>query len=157
MRVPKSITGIMAEEAARPEDSAGAKVMAVLSLHRIWPDIVGELAASHCRPAGFRKGCLIIAAESPAWTQEMSLLGPQVQEKLDEALGRGVITELRFRTAKLPDLKKKQAGGRKPARPVRKKPPPDPLLSARLERELAGVKDPELRKVLMRVRLAAGR
>jgi predicted nucleic acid-binding Zn ribbon protein len=158
MKGPKSITGIMAEEAARPEESAAAKVMAVLSLQQIWPEIVGELAGAHCRPAGFKKGSLVIASESPAWTQELSLLGPQIQERLDSALGKGVITELRFKTAKLPALKKRLAQPKKPA-PLRKKPapPPDPVLKARLEAELAVIKDPELRKVLMRVRLAAGR
>ena len=147
----------MAEEAARPEESQTAKIMAVLDLHRIWPKMVGKLAADHCRPAGFRKGCLVIMAESPAWTQEMSFLGAEIQEKLDRELGKGVITELRFKTGKVPGRKKAPARKR-PAPPVRKKPkaPPDPLLKARLERELAIIKDPELRKVLLRVRLAAG-
>ncbi len=158
MRRPKSISGIMAEEAQRPEESAGAKVMAVLNLHRIWPEVVGKTAAVHCRPAGYRKGCLTVASESPAWTQEMSLLIPQIQERLDKALGRGVITELRFKTAKLPRPKEKYHSRGKASSPAGKEPsrPPDPQLTARLERELAKIKDPELRAVLMRVRLAAG-
>jgi predicted nucleic acid-binding Zn ribbon protein len=163
MKRPKSISGIMDEEAARPQDSAQARVMAVLNLHRIWPEIVGEMAAAHSRPAGFRQGRLTIASESPAWTQEMSLLSPQIQEKLDQALGPGVITDLRFKTAKLPRPKARgRSQGRSARPPARegKKPsqdPPDPLLKARLEKELASVKDPELRAVLLRIRLAAER
>ena len=152
----------MDEEAGRPQESAGARVMAVLNLHRIWPRIVGETAAAHSRPAGFRQGRLTIASESPAWTQEMSLLSPQIQERLDQALGQGVITELRFKTAKLPRAKSqgpaKARAGRPPGSPRKEPPPPpDPLLQARLEKELATVKDPELREVLLRIRLAAGR
>ena len=159
MKVPKSITGIMAEEAARPEESAAAKVMAVLSLHLIWPEIVGGQAAEHCRPAGFRKGVLTIAAENPAWTQEMSFLVQEIQERLDSALGKGVVTELRFKTAKLPRRRKKPEPRRKQAVPNQKKPslPPDPALLVRLEKELEGIEDRELREVLLRVRLGVGR
>ena len=159
MKVPKSISGIMAEEASRPEESQSAKVMAVLGLINIWPEIVGDLAAKHCRPAGFRKGSLLIMAENPAWTQELSLLGPEIQARLDRALGPGVVTELRFKTGKVTTRKKAPARQGKPFPKAPEKPqtPPDPFLKTRLEAELAKIKDPELREVLMRVRLAAGR
>ena len=158
MKVPKSISGIMAEEASRPEESQTAKVMAVLGLIRIWPEIVGDLAAAHCRPAGFRKGSLLIMAESPAWTQEMSMLAPDIRERLDQALGQRVVTELRFKTGKVSTRRKTPAHPKAgPKAPEMPQAPPDPLLKARLERELAKIKDPELREVLMRVRLAAGK
>ena len=158
MKRPMSISGIMDEEAARPGESAGARVMAVLSLHRIWPEIVGELAATNCFPGGFRQGCLTVTARTSAWAQEMSLLSPEIQKKLDAALGEGVVTELRFKTGRLPAASRRRPARRKtaPAPEPAPKPEPDPLLKARLEQELARIKDPELREVLLRVRLAAG-
>ena len=158
MKRPMSISGIMDEEAARPRESAGARVMAVLSLHRIWPEIVGEVAATNCFPGGFRQGRLTVTARTSAWAQEMSLLSPEIQKKLDAALGEGVVTELRFKTGRLPAASKRRVRRKTaPAPEPAPKPEPDPLLKARLEKELAKIKDPELKEILIRVRLGMGK
>jgi predicted nucleic acid-binding Zn ribbon protein len=137
------------------EDPDQARLLSVLELERRWVELVGEVAAGRCWPAGFRKGCLTVAADSPTWAQELDFLKADLLARITALLGPGLVTELKFKTGR---PKGRRPG---PARPARiappPPPPPSPELRARLEAELARLKDPELRATLLRLRLKAGR
>ena len=52
-----------------------------------WPDVVGESIAAHTVIESFKDGELIIRARSTAWATQVTLLRPQLQQKLATDLG----------------------------------------------------------------------
>ncbi|MBW1713863.1 MAG: DUF721 domain-containing protein [Deltaproteobacteria bacterium] len=152
MKRPKSIAAILGHDPT--------PALAVLELSRLWPQVVGPvvapLAAERCRPVAFRQGLLTVAADSPAWAQELDLRQVEIQARLDEILGPGLVTGLRFKTASARRRPQKPKPTQPPA-PALAPPPPDPALKARLEEELSGIDDPELKETLFRLRLKAAR
>jgi len=159
MRRPESISGVLGRGGGKTPGAPAAGLMTILGLGSAWPEVVGELAAAHSRPAAFRKGLLTVATDSPAWAQELDFLKVEIQERLDRLLGPGVVAELRFKAGrgqdKISRTPKSEAGtGPAEAAPA---PEPDPELKAGLEEELSRIKDPDLRETILRLRLKAGR
>lgn len=62
-----------------------------------WNEIVGEDIASHCRPERFVDGELTIQANSTAWATQLRYLLPQVERRLAEELGEGVVSKIHIR------------------------------------------------------------
>ena len=62
----------------------------------VWGDVVGEALAEECRPVSERTGVVTIACRSSVWAQELSMMGPELTERLNSALGTTAIAELRF-------------------------------------------------------------
>ncbi|GMA33092.1 DUF721 domain-containing protein [Litorihabitans aurantiacus] len=58
-----------------------------------WREIVGDVA-DHAEPETFTDGKLVVRAASTAWATQLGLLLPQLQRRLDEEIGEGVITEI---------------------------------------------------------------
>jgi predicted nucleic acid-binding Zn ribbon protein len=117
----------------------GAKVREQRAL-RAWPQAAGRAVGRHTRAEVLRDGVLLVATDSPAWAQELSMRRPDLLAKLETALGPGVVSDIHFRS-----------GFR--ARPEEEAPPPprpaDTALSARQQQEIAHasarIDDPELR------------
>lgn len=42
-------------------------------LEEVWPDLVGPTLAAHCRPAGLRKGRLLILVDHSTWMHLIAL------------------------------------------------------------------------------------
>lgn len=59
-----------------------------------WDAVVGREIASHCTPETFTDGVLTVRADSTAWATQLRLLLPQVQRRLDEEVGEGVVTRI---------------------------------------------------------------
>jgi predicted nucleic acid-binding Zn ribbon protein len=62
-----------------------------------WPEIAGPDLAEHCRPERFDSGVLQLVAESTAWATQVRLLLAQLHGRLDEVVGRGVVTRIEVR------------------------------------------------------------
>ena len=95
----------MRRRAPRPLAAALTRVTADLApattLARVqgcWADAVGELVSSEAEPVSERDGAVTVACRSSVWAQELEMLGPQLLEKVNAALGDRSVTELRFRT-----------------------------------------------------------
>ena len=71
----------------------GGKVFRTL-LER-WPELVGDNLASHIRPSAIEAKTLVIAVEDPAWASQLKWLETDLLERLAEALGEGVVDDLR--------------------------------------------------------------
>jgi hypothetical protein len=56
-----------------------------------WERIVGDVIALHARPAALRGKKLTVAVDSPAWMQQLTLLKPELLEKLNRNLGAGAV------------------------------------------------------------------
>jgi hypothetical protein len=62
-----------------------------LSEYRIlgqWERTVGSVIASHARPVSVRGSKLYLLVDSPAWMQQLSLLKPELIEKVNRGLGK---------------------------------------------------------------------
>jgi predicted nucleic acid-binding Zn ribbon protein len=68
-------------------------------VQRVWPKTVGELVAAHATPTGERDGTLIVACDAAVWAQELDLMGPELVERLNAALGGERLQALRCQAA----------------------------------------------------------
>ena len=59
-----------------------------------WREVVGDQVADHARPETFIEGKLVVRADSTAWTTQLRLLLPQLERRLAEEIGEGVVTEI---------------------------------------------------------------
>jgi predicted nucleic acid-binding Zn ribbon protein len=85
----------------------------------IWPEVVGEANARRSWPERVQEGVLCVAAASPAWAQELTLLKSQILERLRARLGSDLIRDIRFtasrRRAARPAAGRERRGPRGPA------------------------------------------
>ncbi len=66
-----------------------------------WDKAVGAAIARHARPLAVRGKKLSLVVDSPAWMQQLSLMKPQIIEKVNQLLGRDAIKDI---TLKLGDV-----------------------------------------------------
>lgn len=66
-------------------------------VQRAWGQAVGEAIADAGRPTAERDGVLTIVCADAVWAAELDLMGAELVERLNEALGEGLIQRLRCR------------------------------------------------------------
>jgi hypothetical protein len=110
-----------------------------------WEQAVGSVIARHAQPLSVRAAKLALVVDSPAWMQQLSLLKPEIIEKLNARLGREAIKDL---TLKLGEIEQ-------PHEHAALEEPAGPLLGseerAKIEEYVAGVVDGEAREAIRRV------
>lgn len=52
----------------------------------LWPEVAGAELAAFATPVAERRGVLTLACESAVWAQELELVGPDLLERLNEAV-----------------------------------------------------------------------
>lgn len=75
--------------------------LAVAGLDARWKQIVGPQIAAHVTVGTFtpleRGGELVVQADSQEWAVQLRYLVPQIQRRIDEEIGVGVVTRLDVR------------------------------------------------------------
>jgi len=61
-----------------------------------WANAVGGKIAQHAQPQMIREGRLTLTVDSPAWMSQLSMLSPEIIEKINAALEEGAVKELKF-------------------------------------------------------------
>ena len=61
-----------------------------------WANAVGGKIAQHAQPQMIREGRLTLTVDSPAWMSQLSMLSPEIIEKINAALEEGAVQELKF-------------------------------------------------------------
>jgi hypothetical protein len=112
-----------------------------------WDAAVGPQIAAHARPSHITDHRLTIVTGSPVWTQQLSLLKPDLLRRIARSFGPEVVTDLYFITGKIDP-----APGSPPG--VARIPAITTLPAAR-ESDLAGIPDAEVRDSVRRLMLAA--
>lgn len=118
-----------------------------LSEYRVlgqWEKAVGAVIARHARPQSVRGKKLTLVVDSPAWMQQLSLLKPELLEKMNNKLGKDVIREI---TLKLGEVASSAAPEEAP--PVRVSLSREE--SATIETYLEEIRDPDTREAIRRV------
>jgi predicted nucleic acid-binding Zn ribbon protein len=110
-----------------------------------WNNAVGEAIARHAQPLAMHGTKLALVVDSPAWMQQLSLMKPQIIEKVNQMLGREAIKDI---TLKLGDvqLPQKKEPAYRPA-PVRL----DPETLQQIDGYVKDLDDEETRAALRRL------
>ena len=64
-------------------------------VQRVWPETVGQTIAEAAQPTAERGGALTVSCTAAVWAQELDLMGPEILERLNQALPSGAVTRLR--------------------------------------------------------------
>jgi predicted nucleic acid-binding Zn ribbon protein len=112
----------------------------------LWPKIVGPSVAKIAFPAQLRNGTLFIDVADNVWMQELKFQEGELIGRLNEALHEPLVRRLFFQLARtpLPDSNSQRESPSVPSAAT----PLDPQQELALERDVASVRDPELRGVL---------
>ena len=81
----------------RLEDPAAAG-----SIWRRWPQMVGDDVARNAEPTSLKEGVLRIRTSSPTWATEMSYLANDIKDRVNEALGKPLVREVKVWTTPEP-------------------------------------------------------
>ena len=68
-------------------------------VQRVWPDAVGDAVAAQAEPTGERDGVLTVTCASAVWAQELDLMGPELAQRINAALGAETVRALRCSSA----------------------------------------------------------
>jgi len=112
----------------------------------LWPKIVGPNVAKIANPAQFRNGTLFIDVADHVWMQELKFQEVELIRRLNDALHEPLLRRLFFQLARSVPPKPSVADESITAPLVPT--PLDPQQELALEREVASVRDPELREIL---------
>ena len=70
---------------------------ALASVQRVWSEAVGESIAAEARPVSEHFGVVTIGCRSSVWAHELELMGPELVERLNDAMGTPLVRSLRCR------------------------------------------------------------
>jgi len=62
-----------------------------------WPELVGEQVAKVSSPQRIDRGVLFVSVTTAPWRAELTLRRREILERIARAVGRGVVTDIRFR------------------------------------------------------------
>lgn len=62
----------------------------------LWKEIVGDSLQAHTRPLRIENGKMVVAVDDSLWKQEVALLQSEIIGKLNERMGRDVVSDLRL-------------------------------------------------------------
>jgi len=63
----------------------------------LWDDVMGEAVAKNARPAGFKGKILLVHVGSSVWIQELQYYKKDMIGKLNEALGKELVSDIKFK------------------------------------------------------------
>ncbi len=111
----------------------------IIKIRDLWTEIAGDVLAAHTEPVHLKGGTLAVICDSPAWVQQMGILGPAVAEKVHKVA--------RIRVDKV------EARFSLNSRPYQKRMPAKrPVVKLNIDPEdVKQIKDPKLRKTVMQL------
>jgi hypothetical protein len=118
-----------------------------LSEYRIfgqWEKTVGSVIARHARPLSVRGKKLFLSVDSPAWMQQLSLLKPEIIEKVNSNLGKDAIKDITLRLGEITPAEWPAEDSLVPL-------PLDREDREKIEQYVGAIHDPETREVVRRV------
>lgn len=80
--------------------------ISIASIAMKWKDIVGSTNAEHCPIETFDDQVLVVRASSTAWANQMRLLLPVVERRIEDELGPNVVKQVIIRGPSGPSWKK---------------------------------------------------
>jgi predicted nucleic acid-binding Zn ribbon protein len=69
----------------------------LLQVWKLWDRSVGEAIAKNTRPSAFKGKLLLVEVTSSAWIHELQFLKSDIINKLNNALGKELVEEIKFK------------------------------------------------------------
>lgn len=66
----------------------------------IWPEVAGAEINKHTRGFAMRDGELVVFVDSPAWANELSLMGERLRDGINSKTGTSEVRSIRFTVSK---------------------------------------------------------
>jgi predicted nucleic acid-binding Zn ribbon protein len=73
----------------------------LIQVWRLWDEAVGETIAKNARPAVFKGKLLIVHVVSSSWIHQLQFFKKEMIAKLNTALGKALIEEIKFKIGPL--------------------------------------------------------
>ena len=74
---------------------------ALQKVWQLWDEAVGETIAQNARPAAFKGQLLIVHVNSSAWIHQLQFLKEDLISKLNDAIGKPLVGEIKFKIGAL--------------------------------------------------------
>ena len=69
----------------------------LLQVWQVWDNIVGEVIAQNTKPAAFKGPILLVHVTNSIWIHQLQFLKKEMIERLNRALGKPLIEDLKFK------------------------------------------------------------
>ena len=73
----------------------------LVQVWQVWDQIVGDVIAQNARPAAFKGKILLVHVSSSTWIHQLQFVKKEMIEKLNEAHGKALIDDLKFKIGPL--------------------------------------------------------
>ncbi len=73
----------------------------LVQVWQIWHNIVGDVIAQNAKPAAFKGRLLLVHVTSSTWIHQLQFLKKEMIAKLNNALGKTLIEDLKFKIGPL--------------------------------------------------------
>jgi hypothetical protein len=73
----------------------------LIQVWRIWKEVVGKEIAANAQPAAFKAKLLLVHVQSSAWIHQLQFFKKDIQSKLNSAMGKTVVEEIKFKIGPL--------------------------------------------------------
>jgi predicted nucleic acid-binding Zn ribbon protein len=67
----------------------------------LWDETIGTTIAENARPAAFKGQVLLVTVTSSPWMQQLQFLKKDIIQKLNTALGKELVSEIKFKIGSL--------------------------------------------------------
>ena len=68
------------------------------NLLEIWPELIGEELSLKISLVALNGSTLVVHVNDPAWSSQISWLETQILERIDEKIGKNVVTAVKAKT-----------------------------------------------------------
>jgi len=109
-----------------------------------WEEAVGEGVAKRTEPMRIENRVLFLKVANSVWMQQLQFMKELILKKLHEKTGINFLQDLRFFIGEVDNLDR----GRRRQSPKRDLPPLSESDTQNIAREVSGVEDPEMKKIL---------
>ena len=69
----------------------------LIRVWNVWDGIVGEVISKNAKPAAFKGRILLVYVTSSTWVHQLQFLKKEMIARLNEALGKALIDDLKFK------------------------------------------------------------
>jgi predicted nucleic acid-binding Zn ribbon protein len=111
----------------------------------VWDDAVGEYVSRNAQPDFMRNKILYVRVSSSPWMQQLSYMGKEITEALNERLGAPIVEEIRFKLGKVDLPSEAFVASSRPANPSSS---PENNIAREIRENLSPIKDSKLREIL---------
>ena len=73
----------------------------LIQVWQVWDSTVGDIIAQNAKPAAFKGRILLVHATSSTWIHQLQFLKKEMIAKLNKALGKSLIDDLKFKIGPL--------------------------------------------------------